>query len=131
MLETALDKLIPSLALINHLCDERHGGPVSEAALLRAIAFSEYLETHARRIYSYATRPDIDGAKALLKRIASGKLPIPFKTRDVYVKGWTGLETPQKAQAAIDLLREYNHLTEYEVDTGGRPTRLYQPRPAS
>jgi len=121
-------KLIPSLALINHLCDVREGGPVTESALLRAIAFSEYLESHARRIYSHATRPDIDAAKTLLKRLAGGKLTAPFKTRDVYIKGWTGLETPQKAQAAIDLLREYNHLSEYELDTGGRPTRMYQPR---
>lgn len=118
-------KLIPSLALINHLCDSQDGGAVTETALLRAIAFSEYLESHARRIYSYATRPDIDAAKTLLKRMANGKLPTPFKTRDVYIKGWTGLETPQKAQSAIDLLREYNHLTEYELDTGGRPTRMY------
>jgi len=38
------------------------------------------------------------------------------------------LETPQKAQAAIDLLREYSHLTEYDHDTGGRPTRMYMQR---
>lgn len=118
-------KLIPSLALINHLCDARDCGAVTETALLRAIAFSEYLESHARRIYSYATRPDIDAAKTLLKRLAGGKLPTPFKARDVYIKGWTGLETPQKAQSAIDLLREYSHLTEYEQVTGGRPTRMY------
>lgn len=121
-------KLIPSIALINHLCDARDGGAVSEAALLRAIAFSEYLESHAQRIYSYATRQDIDAAKTLLKRLASGKLPEQFKTRDIYLKGWTGLETPQKAQAAVDLLCEYNHLIEYEQDTGGRPTRVYERR---
>ena len=114
-------KLIPSLALINHLCDTRQGA-VSESALLRAIAFSEYLESHAQRIYSYATRPDIDAAKTLLKRLASGKLPDIFKLRDVYRGGWTGLETPGKAQAAINLLLEYHHLGEEEIVTGGRPT---------
>lgn len=114
-------KLIPSLALINHLCDTRHGA-VSESALLRAIAFSEYLESHAQRIYSYATRPDIDAAKTLLKRLASGKLSNPFKVRDIYRAGWTGLETPSKAQAAINLLMEYHHLSEEEATTGGRPT---------
>lgn len=117
-------KLIPSLALINHLCDSRQGA-VSEAALLRAIAFSEYLESHARRIYSYATRPDIDAAKTLLKRLASGKLSDVFTTRDIYRAGWAGLETPQKAQAAIDLLLEYQHLAEEEITTGGRPTIHY------
>jgi hypothetical protein len=117
-------KLIPSLALINHLCDSRHGA-VSEAALLRAITFSEYLESHAQRIYSYATRPDIDAAKTLLKRLASGKLPSPFKTREIYQKGWAGLESPSKAQSAIDLLLEYHHLSEDEITTGGRPTKHY------
>lgn len=117
-------KLIPSLALINHLCDSRHGA-VSEAALLRAITFSEYLEAHAQRIYSYATRPDIDAAKTLLKRLSSGKLPEVFKAREIYLKGWAGLETPHKAQSAIDLLLEYHHLAEEEITTGGRPTTHY------
>ncbi len=117
-------KLIPSLALINHLCDTGQGA-ISEKALLRAIAFSEYLESHARRIYSYATRPDIDAAKTLLKRLASGKLPDVFKARDIYQKGWAGLENPSKAQAAINLLLEYHHLCEEEITTGGRPTTHY------
>jgi len=117
-------KLIPSLALINHLCDTGRGA-VSETALLRAIAFSEYLESHAQRIYSYATRPDIDAAKTLLKRLASGKLPDVFKAREIYLKGWAGLETPGKAQSAIDLLLEYHHLSEEEITTGGRPTTHY------
>jgi putative DNA primase/helicase len=117
-------KLIPSLALINHLCDGQHGA-VNEAALTRAIAFSEYLESHARRIYSYATRPDIDAAKTLLKKLTTGKLPTPFKTRDIYRAGWTGLETPAKAQAAISLLHEYGHLDVEELSTGGRATTLH------
>ena len=117
-------KLIPSLALINHLCDARQGR-VTEPALLRAIAFSEYLESHARRIYSYATRPDIDAAKTLLKRLASGKLPDVFKARDLSQKGWAGLESPSKAQSAIDLLVEYHHLIVEEIPTGGRPTTFY------
>jgi hypothetical protein len=117
-------KLIPSLALINHLCDATQGR-VSESALLRAIAFSEYLESHARRIYSYATRPDIDAAKTLLKRLASGKLPDVFKARELSQKGWAGLENPSKAQSAIDLLLEYHHLIAEEITTGGRPTTYY------
>ncbi|TFH07701.1 MAG: DUF3987 domain-containing protein [Nitrosomonadales bacterium] len=118
-------KLVPSLALINHLCDTGHGA-VSEAALLRAIAFSEYLESHAKRIYSYATRPDVDAAKTLLKRLANGKLSETFKARDIYQKGWAGLETPIKAQSAIDLLVDYRHLSAVEINTGGRPTINYQ-----
>ena len=117
-------KLIPALALINHLCDST-GGAVTEQSLIRAIAFSEYLESHAQRIYSCATRPDIDAAKTLLKRLASGRLTSPFKARDIYRASWAGLETPSKAQSAIDLLLEYHHLDEEEVTTGGRPTSYY------
>ena len=42
-------KLIPSLALINHLADGG-SGPVTEEAILRALALAEYLESHARRV---------------------------------------------------------------------------------
>jgi putative DNA primase/helicase len=117
-------KLVPSLALINHLCDTRQGA-VNTTSLLRAITFSEYLESHARRIYSYATRPDIDAAKTLLKRLFTGKLSNPFKARELSQKGWAGLENPSKAQAAIELLMEYHHLVEEKLTTGGRPTTFY------
>jgi len=118
-------KLIPSLALLFHLCDIGHGA-VSYNAILSAIAFGEYIESHAQRIYSYATRTDIDAAKTLLKRLSRGKLKAEFKARDIYRAGWAGLETPTKAQNAINLLLEYNHLFEEVRDTGERPTTYYR-----
>jgi hypothetical protein len=117
-------KLVPSLALLNHLCDVGHG-LVSEVALQRAINFSNYLESHARRIYSFATRPDIDAAKTVLKRLTSGKLLSPFSARGLYKKGWAGLTTPNQAKAVIDLLIEYGHLLEEKRTTEGRPTEVY------
>lgn len=83
---------------------------------------AEYLD---RRIYASATRPDIDSAKTILNKLNGGKLDSPFKARDIYRKGWTGLDTSQKAQSAIDLLIEYCHLTVEEIITGGRPTAYY------
>src|SRR5262245_41579940 len=48
-------KLVPTLALINHLADndlsKGHIGPVSQTALLKALSFAVYLESHARRVY--------------------------------------------------------------------------------
>ena len=117
-------KLVPSLALINHLCDQGYGA-VDEKSLLRAIAYAEYLESHARRVYSFVARPNIDAAKNLLKRLLANKPDKPFTTREIYRKGWTGLETPAKAQSAIDLLVDYYHLFESEIITGGRPTKIY------
>jgi len=117
-------KLIPSLALIYHLCEEQ-SGPVKKVSLQRAINISKYLESHARRVYSYATRPEVDAAKTILKRLERGKLACAFKARDVSQRGWAGLETPAKAQTAIDFLVEYRHLLVEDLETGGRPTKLY------
>lgn len=117
-------KLIPSLALINHICDGGVG-PVGEMALLRAIEFSRYLESHARRIYNLGIRPDIDSSKTLLNRIASGKLNNPFTLRDVYRPCWIGLDTQAKAQAAINILIEYNHLYTIDIEAGVRTTVHY------
>src|SRR5215467_10270694 len=50
-------KLVPALALIDHLAEGGNGG-VGKEALLRALAMAEYLETHARRIYGATRRSD-------------------------------------------------------------------------
>ncbi len=114
-------KLVPSLALINHLCEQGYG-PIDEKSLLRAIAYAEYLESPARRVYSFATRPDIEAAKTLLKKLSANKPDNPFTAREIRRKGWTELETPNKAQAAIDLLVDYGRLIEVEIpETGGKP----------
>ena len=47
-------KLIPALALINHLADDGVG-PISEGAMLRAAKLAKYLESHARRVYGAGT----------------------------------------------------------------------------
>jgi hypothetical protein len=44
-------KLVPALALIDRLAAGGEG-PVSRMAILRALAFAKYLESHARRVYT-------------------------------------------------------------------------------
>ncbi|PTQ78379.1 uncharacterized protein DUF3987 [Nitrosomonas oligotropha] len=117
-------KLVPALALINHLCDSEEKS-VSKAALLHALAYCEYLESHMRRVYSYGTQPSIDAAKSVLTRLKKGKLNNPFTVRDIYRKCWTGIDTPKKAEAAIAVLLEYGHLLRNEVLTDGRPSATY------
>jgi hypothetical protein len=41
------------------------------------------------------------------------------------LKGWSGLSTPDQAQAAIDALVEYGWLIEEEARSNGRPTVKY------
>jgi hypothetical protein len=64
----------------------------------------------------------------LIEKVKAGKLDNEFKARDVRLKGWTGLNTPEKAQAACDTAVDYGWLRSIAVDhngNGGRPTVVY------
>ncbi len=121
-LESHLSKyrsLIPSLALLIHLADDQRG-PVEIDALRRAIAWGEYLESHARRIYAAAINPTATAARALGRKILEGELADGFAIRDVYRNGWSALASRDDAKDAVELLIDLNWLHPVEVRTGGR-----------
>ncbi|NLZ17217.1 MAG: DUF3987 domain-containing protein [Desulfobulbaceae bacterium] len=123
-------KLVPALALIIHLADGGTG-PVSEGATLKALAWAEYLGSHAKRCYSAVTQKDVQAAKAIKRRIKKGDLATPFSIRDVWRPGWAGLDR-DAAIGGISLLVDYGHLsTEVLADTGGRPATRYHPAEAA
>jgi hypothetical protein len=74
-------KLVPALALTSHLADGGRG-PVSERAVLRALAIAEYAEAHARRCYSAGAMADVAAAKAIVSHIRKGDLKEGFSLRD-------------------------------------------------
>jgi len=117
-------KLIPSLALIIHLADGG-AGPVSEDATLRALAWGDYLETHAERAYSSVSRSDASTAKAILSRIKKGDLKTPFTSRDVWRPGWSKLSDRDQVMGGLRMLEDYQHLYIERVNTDGRPKTLY------
>lgn len=130
VLEAHLGKfrsLVPSLALIFHLVDEQSATlPVGAAHVNRAIAWAEYLETHARRIYSQALDPALAAAVALSARLDD--LQDEFTARDIYRHCWAGLDR-KTTDGALEVLVDYGHLTEHEELTGGRPTTAYRVNP--
>lgn len=121
-------KLVPTLALINHLVDE-DSGPIGETAIVRALAFSEYLETHARRAYAAGTEAEAAAAKAILAKIRKGDLPDGFTARDVYRGKWANLSDRGHVQAGLDLLDDLDHLASTTNKTGGRPRTTYAINP--
>jgi putative DNA primase/helicase len=125
-------KLIPAIALVCALCDgERE---VSRDSLLRALAWGEYLQSHAERAYAAGTAPDTEGARALLTKIRGGKLEDGFTLRTVYLKGWAHLNTPEAARAAALFLCDLGHLRAESVPAGlagGRPTETYAINPTT
>src|SRR5205814_9042410 len=97
-------KLVPALALVCHLADNPNGGRIGSSALLRAQAWAEYLESHAKRAYASVSHADLGGARELLRRIRSGHLLDEFRVRDIYIKGWSRLSTPDQAHRAVRTL---------------------------
>jgi hypothetical protein len=120
--------LMPSLALLSHLADGEACGPVPEAAALRAIAWCDYLETHARRLYSPALDPALAAARELDKHILAGDLPDPFTARDVSQRGWRLLDR-ERTMAALAYLEDLDRVRGVPVQTGGRPTIRFSVNP--
>ena len=131
-------KLIPALALIFALIDTpESGGVIHEHELLRALAWGDYLRTHAERLYAAAVIPETTAAKQLMDKIKSGKLCNAdgvlleaFTPRVVAVKHWAGLGTPDAVRKAADLLTEYGWLFRETLQSGdalgrGRPSDRY------
>jgi hypothetical protein len=125
-------KLVPALALIDHVA-EGAGGGVGKEALLRALAMAEYLETHARRVYGATDTVDIIAAEAILAHIRKGDLKDGFTARDVHQRDWSRLTDRDHVQRGLDLLVDLDHLAEAveKSPSGGRPKTSYRVNPAS
>jgi putative DNA primase/helicase len=123
-------KLIPSLALILHLA-AGGTGPVSETATIKALAWSEYLDSHAQRVYGSLTHHEVGAAKAILRKIKQGKLDSAgFSSRDVWRPQWSKLTDREQVIKALNLLVDYQWLNFTEQkDTGGRTATLYTLNP--
>ncbi len=136
--------LMPSLALLFELADLAAEGSVgfvgsvegilpiirevSPEHVKQAIAWCDYLESHARRVYSCITTPQMRAARELADKIKRKKAGAhgSFSCRDVYLKGWSGLDSPGAVQMAVEVLEDALWLRrEYASDTGGRPGMRY------
>jgi Protein of unknown function (DUF3987) len=125
--------LMPSLALLFELAD---GGTetISFAHTRQSAAFCDYLESHARRIYSMIISPERQAAAELGRHLASGwkRSEGTFSVRDVYQNDWRGLATPDAARRALAILEDagWVRLLHFESKTaGGRPSELYASNP--
>ena len=124
-------KLVPALALICHLADNGVGS-VSRVAVLRALAWAEYLESHARRAYASLDTLEHAAARAIIDRLRKGDLPHQFQARDVYRKQWAHLSDRHLVLDALELLTDLDWLSSLErpgAETGGRPGRIYIANP--
>ncbi len=135
--------LMPSIALLFELADRAANGILSSETgdlfvslehARQAAAFCAYLESHAQRIYSCLTTPQMRAAQELAEKIKTGKVGANgfFTLRDVYLKGWSGLDTPDLARVAVQVLTDASWIREMPGESspsGGRPSARYQVNP--
>jgi putative DNA primase/helicase len=125
--------LMPSLALITHLCDWPDlATPVTLEATQRAAAWCDYLEAHARRIYHALTARVDTAARLLGEKIRAHKLPDLFAARDVYRHEWIGLTEPNDVARALEVLESLSWLVAElprSGPAGGRPAMRYRVNP--
>lgn len=121
-----MPQTIAGLALLFEIID---GGrdAVGVTATIRALSWSDYLLSHAKRLYSIATNFSLDSAKLILER--KNKLPNPFSVRDIQRKGWSGLDSVEMVSESLAWLLDYGYLSRETIssaDTNGRPKVAYR-----
>ncbi len=124
-------KLVPALALIWHLADGGTG-TVGAPAMLRALAWSQYLEGHAIRAYGSALNPEVATAKAILNRIKRGDLSrTGFSSRAVWRPQWAALKNREQVMKALSYLVEMAWLIDGKRETEGRTATVYTLNPGA
>lgn len=123
--------LMPSLALLFELAD---GGieAVSLAHARQAAALCDYLESHARRVYSMIVSPERQAAAELGRHLGTGWKQAEgfFTVRDVYQNDWRGLKAPDDVRKALPFLEDAAWVRRMEPErTTGRPSEVYAINP--
>lgn len=125
-------KLVPALALLDHLIIGR-SGDIQIDSLKRAIAWQTYLLNHARRAYAAVTSAMMDSAKVLSDRIRRRAISDGFTARDLNRKNWSMLNTSKEAADALAVLVDLGWLRAAQDGRqnghDGRPTVRYYINP--
>jgi putative DNA primase/helicase len=130
--------LMPTLAVLFQLAEMAAGNADADTVSLhhtqQAAAWCEYLESHARRVYSCIVTPQLRAARELADKIRHRKVGTDglFSCRDVYLKGWSGLDSPEAVKQAAEILQDAGWVRDLSADSGpfgGRPSNRYEVNP--
>jgi putative DNA primase/helicase len=106
------------------------GDEISLAHAQQAAAYCDYLESHAKRMYSCIVSPELRAARELARHIKEGDLGKRFTVRQVYQRDWSGLTTPSRVRSALDLLEDAGWVRFAPAEDGaGRPSEVYEVNP--
>jgi hypothetical protein len=130
--------LMPTLAVLFELADLVAADKLAPEAQIslhhakQAAALCEFLDSHARRAYACVTSPELRTARELARHITAGDVQESFTTRNIYLKGWSGLDSPDKARAALSVLEDAGWVRRIQTapsPLGGRLSADWQVNP--
>jgi putative DNA primase/helicase len=130
--------LMPSLSGLFHLADWAAGncdsGLVSLQRAAQGAAWCDYLESHARRMYSGVITPRMRAAQELADKIKDRKIGADgwIVARHVYRHGWSGLDSPETVRQAAEVLMDAGWLRDASTNpgpAGGCPSARYEVNP--
>jgi hypothetical protein len=130
------ESLFCSLALVFHLIEcAAHGlkGPISKESAIRAAAWCDYLESHARRCYGLIRDAGLRAAQMLARKLERGTLKTGFTAYDVRRHQWSNLQEADEIESALDWLKNSGWIRPLPLSAGqrqgGRPTTRYEVHP--
>jgi putative DNA primase/helicase len=115
---------------LEHINDAVFPNEITLETTLRAIAYTEVLTTHARRVFALGENQIFSLAQILIGKIKKGELEQGFTAYEIKRKQWSGLKTPDTIKDVIGLLLDYGYLLELPTSGEGRPTIKYAFHPS-
>lgn len=129
--------LMPSLALLFELIDWTFVSSVSpsfkvsEKSARLAAAWCEFLEHHARKLYSVEINRSKLSIRALAAKIKAGAIQDTTTLREVYRSQWEYLRTPEDVFEGLSELEKLNWIRIVtEESTGGRRKKIIRIHPS-
>ena len=132
-------KLMPALSVLFELAEWAAGNGSADTVSLeharKAAAWCDYLESHSKRVYSCVVTPQLRAARELAEKIRKRKVGADgfFSCREVYLKGWSGLDTPEAVKLAAEVLGDAGWVRDLSGESGpfgGRPSNRFEVNPA-
>jgi hypothetical protein len=129
--------MLPKIAALFQVIDLLDNGPsmgahkIDVAHLNMAIDFVSYLESHMHRAYGCIQGTIAKAARALTRKLVTGKLKSGFTVRDVTQNDWKSLKDAKCVDLALCSLHEKGWVREQVLtpSRGGRPTTRWEINP--
>ena len=124
-----------SLAMIFTLVEDIDAEEINGHASYQAYIWTNYLESHARRIYGYVDDPYYSAKKIEEKLGDLIHWPLVpdedqyITARKIYRKGWSGLKDISQVTRSLNQLEHLGWLKSVKAETGGRPETRFYPHP--